>query len=377
MQARRRLVLCLVIGVLLLAVSVTAAFGSVNGYERYKQAGKDLFLREENFTVQGQIQLAMDGEEIFRWAGSWAKDGEDSALSSSAWEGETPYREFITVKDGIRTSFSEESCLYDQTPVVQTDGLRAILEGKGNDEMNRRVFDFAETALDLAVGNLKNNVVQLADEGETTLYQVNLAQVQIPTLLNAGLPALAYYLAGTAQESAVEYADYEEFLYTQYEAATGDTLSQDVRDRYALGDYTSQWYQAHRTRVEALNAFAQNWATQCAAWEEGHKGVLYYQNDGTAQTYATVGAFLADHPERSFAHLDYCLARSVAVDTVEDTFRLDRSGHLVDNDVQVTLSSVDQEGKPHTFQARLTLSFTQYGTTTVPPLDVGERELRS
>lgn len=51
MQARRRLVVCLVAGVLLLAVSVGAAFGSVNGYDRYKQAAKDLLLREENFTA--------------------------------------------------------------------------------------------------------------------------------------------------------------------------------------------------------------------------------------------------------------------------------------------------------------------------------------
>lgn len=377
MQARRRLVVCLVAGVLLLAVSVGAAFGSVNGYDRYKQAAKDLLLREENFTAQAQIQLAMDGAEIFRWAGSWAKDGADSASVSTAWEGDTPYREYITEKDGVRTSFSEESCLYDQGPATRQDWPQTILGVDADDEMNRRLLDFAETALDLAVGNLKNNVVQLADEGETTLYQVNVAQVQIPTLLNAGLPALAYYLMGSPQETAVEYADYLDFLYTRYEQARGVTLSQEIRDRYALGDYTSSWYEAHRTLVEDLNSFAQDWASQCAAWEGEHKGVLYYRADGTEQTYATVGAFLADHPEKRFAHLDYCLAQGVAVDTVVNTFRLDQAGRLADSDFQVTLTGTDQAGERHTFQAHFTVAFAQYGTTAVPPLDVGERQLRS
>lgn len=36
MKKRNRLTICLVAGVLILAVSATAAFGSVNGYSKYK-----------------------------------------------------------------------------------------------------------------------------------------------------------------------------------------------------------------------------------------------------------------------------------------------------------------------------------------------------
>lgn len=42
MKKRNRLTICLVAGVLILAVSATAAFGSVNGYSKYKEAVKAL-----------------------------------------------------------------------------------------------------------------------------------------------------------------------------------------------------------------------------------------------------------------------------------------------------------------------------------------------
>ena len=64
MKSKRRLGICLAVGILVLAVSAAAAFGSVNGYARYKQAVKDLLLREDNFTVQAQTHLSVDGERL-------------------------------------------------------------------------------------------------------------------------------------------------------------------------------------------------------------------------------------------------------------------------------------------------------------------------
>ena len=71
MHQRRKLTLCLVAGVLVLAVSAAAAFGSVNGYDRYKQAVKQLLTQEENLTLQAQVNLAMDGAEVFAWQGTY------------------------------------------------------------------------------------------------------------------------------------------------------------------------------------------------------------------------------------------------------------------------------------------------------------------
>lgn len=88
MHQRRKLTLCLVAGVLVLAVSAAAAFGSVNGYDRYKQAVKQLLTQEENLTLQAQVNLAMDGAEVFAWQGTYAKDGADSARTSCTHSGE-------------------------------------------------------------------------------------------------------------------------------------------------------------------------------------------------------------------------------------------------------------------------------------------------
>ncbi len=61
-----------------------------------------------------------------------------------------------------------------------------------DNEMDRRLVDFAETAVDLVLGELKNNVVQLGTDGDETIYQVRVARSQIPTLLNAGLSLFVY-----------------------------------------------------------------------------------------------------------------------------------------------------------------------------------------
>lgn len=47
MKKRNRVTICLVAGVLILAVSAAAAFGSVNGYSRYKEAVKNLLLESD------------------------------------------------------------------------------------------------------------------------------------------------------------------------------------------------------------------------------------------------------------------------------------------------------------------------------------------
>ena len=61
MKKRKRLIICLVAGVLILAVSATAAFGSVNGYSRYKEAVKALALETDNFSAQCTMVMTCDG----------------------------------------------------------------------------------------------------------------------------------------------------------------------------------------------------------------------------------------------------------------------------------------------------------------------------
>ena len=64
MKSKRRLGICLAVGILGLVVSTAAAVGSVNVYARYKQAVKDLLLREDNFPVQAQPHQSVDRERL-------------------------------------------------------------------------------------------------------------------------------------------------------------------------------------------------------------------------------------------------------------------------------------------------------------------------
>ena len=137
------------------------------------------------------------------------------------------------------------------------------------------------------------------------------------------------------------------------------------------GDITTAWYEANQDLLTGLDTFASTWSAQYDQWKDTHRGVLYVAADGAAQTYNTVAEFLAAHPERKFSYLEYYLAGDVAVDTVANLFSLDQDGRLTGSQVEVTLTSTDEAGTRHTFQASLDLTFDQYGTTSVPPLDVG------
>ncbi|WP_417327088.1 hypothetical protein [Evtepia gabavorous] len=103
MKSKRRLGICLAVGILVLAVSAAAAFGSVNGYARYKQAVKDLLLREDNFTVQAQTHLSVDGERLLSVQMDYAKAGLNSAYHSREDHGGESHQEYRTVLDGVRT----------------------------------------------------------------------------------------------------------------------------------------------------------------------------------------------------------------------------------------------------------------------------------
>ena len=376
MKGTRRIALCLVAGVLLLAVSAAAAFGSVNGYTRYKQAVKDLLLAEDNFTAQAKVWLSVDGEALGAVQLDYAKDGANNARSSQEQAGGTVYREYRTVLDGMCTYFSENSHVYSTYAVETQDTLSALVGNHVDAEMRDRIVDFAETTVDLVVGELKNNVIQLATEDGETLYQVRVSQSQIPSLLNAGLSALTYYEQGEPVRRYVAYEEgYTSFLLSRYEAATGETLSQQAKDYYLQGDYGMEWQLDHPELIERIDAFANsNWNQEVETLlAQKEEGVLYVKNDGSYVDYDTVNGFLADFPQRRYDYLEYYTGSGVILSDVVCTFRINEEDQLTANQFQINLKTIDSAGGYHTMQMAVDLTLTNYGSTTVAPLDVGDR----
>lgn len=221
-------------------------------------------------------------------------------------------------------------------------------------------------------------MVQLGTEGDETIYQVRVARSQIPTLLNAGLSLFVYDNVGVPVSRFLTYEDEIGLLFQRYEAVTGETLPEEFRAKYASGDYDDAWYQANRRLIERLDTFSTDWnAPYWTLFEKKDQGVLYVKADGSVQDYDTVQAFLTDHLNRSTTIWSITWAAALPSAMWSCTFRVNGAGKLTANQIQANLKTTDSAGGSHAMQMVLDLTITDYGTTTVAPLDVGDRVMRS
>ena len=104
MRKRNRLLVCLAPGVLILAVSATAAFGSVNGYTKYKEALKSLALETDNFTATGTMQVNYDGKEIASLQQDFAMEGQNVYSHSVSKDASGQMETYDTLLDGCARS---------------------------------------------------------------------------------------------------------------------------------------------------------------------------------------------------------------------------------------------------------------------------------
>lgn len=348
MRKRNRLLVCLAAGVLILAVSATAAFGSVNGYTKYKEALKSLALETDNFTATGTMQVNYDGKEIA------------SLQQDFAMEGQNVYSHSVS-KDA-----SGQMETYDTLLGIDTD-----------DEMANRMVNFVEIAADTVVGELKNNFVQVGKENGVTQYQIEIAQNQVPSLVNAGLSLFAYSVDASNRENyTVNFADYSATVIHNYESTTGETLPEEFKDGYSNG-YDDAWYETYGDlldKVEEVNAT--NWEEKYYnVLEEQGGGIVYVSEDGSYDYYADYDAFAAAHPEAVGDSLESYVGQDLNLEKVLCTFSVDDQGRLTDNHIEVTFQTTEKDGSSHTLVLTGDVTLTNYGTTTVQPLDVGDRTL--
>ena len=67
------------------------------------------------------------------------------------------------------------------------------------------------------------------------------------------------------------------------------------------------------------------------------------------------------------------MGKDLALDQVDCTFSLDSQGRVADTQLTVTFQTVDADGGRHTMEVSGDVTLSDYGTTTVVPLDVGDR----
>lgn len=379
MKKRNRLFVCLVAGVLILAVSATAAFGSVNGYSKYKEAVKSLALKSDNFTAQGTMKATFDGKEILNVQEEYAMDGSNMYSHSTAKEpGAQVSENYMTQINGVRTSFDvSDDVYYESDGYVDEDSTAAanLLGVDADDEMAKRMVNFTEIAADTVVGELKNNFVQVGEENGSTLYQVEIAKNQVPSLVNAGLSLFAYSVSqGNESCYMVTFEDYSTTMLQAYEKATGETLPADFKAGYEDGD--EAWYEANQELLNKVEEFnGQNWEeTYYDVLEEKDGGIVYVKTDGSYDYYADYNAYTKAHPEEVSENLDRYVGEDMTLEKVLCTFGVDDQGNLTSNAIEATFTTTDKDGGAHTLVLTGDVTITNYGTTTIQPLDVGGRE---
>lgn len=379
MKQRNRLTICLVAGVLILAVSATAAFGSVNGYSRYKEALKALALKSDNFTANVTMTMTHDGKEIARNSFSYAMDGVNTASHSRSSEpNRKTYEEFDTLYQGVRTWYTSDEAYYYQTEYDReaasvTSNLLGVSD---DDEMSKRLVNFAEIAADTVVGELKNNFVQLSKENGLTNYRVEIAKNQVPSLINAGLSLFAYGVdQNNGYTNTVQFENYSASVLANYEKSTGTTLPKEFKEGY-IGDSDGKWYEEHEellTKVDEFNSDSDWESTYYDMLAEKKNGIVYVKTDGSYDYYADYDAFAAAHPDMVSGDLNIYVGQDMALESVLCDFSVDDQGRLASNKITVTFSTTDRKGGHHTLVATVDAKVTDYGTTTVQPLDVGNR----
>lgn len=340
MKKRNRLTICLVAGVLILAVSATAAFGSVNGYSKYKEAVKALALETDNFTANGTLKMICDGKEVVHVTEDYAMDGHNMSSHSISKDSMGSHEQYETILNGVNTWFDVNDRYYYQSE-YETDSSSLggnLLGVDQDDEMARRMVNFMEIAADTVVGELKNNFVQVGKENGATLYQVEIAKNQVPSLVNAGLSLFAY--------SVGQSHDY---------------------------DYTVNYEDYSATAIQKVNA--ENWEEKYyEVLEKNNGGIVYVKADGTYDYYADYDAFAAAKPELVADNLESYIGQDMTLEKVLCNFGVDDKGNLTSNQITVNFNTTDQDGEHHTLVITGDVTISNYGTTTVQPLDVGDRE---
>ena len=381
MKKRNRITVCLVAGVLILAVSAGAAFGSVNGYSTYKEAVKALALKTDNVTMQGSMKATLDGKEFVSMTGEMAIDGKNksSHVISSEFGGQKEER-YDTIIGNTDTWFNADSKYYNEHTYDndQTAEDRNNLLGiSADDEMSKRMVNFMEIAADTVMGDLKNNFVQLGKDGDKTQYQIEISKDQVPSLVNAGLSLFAYSVAADeGSDWGVYYEDYNASMLNAYEKLSGNKLSEEFRNGYLQRDDDVTWYDQNEKQINEILDFLseKDWERQYYDQLENKQGgIVFVKTDGTSVYYKDYKSYAKANPKMVEDELSSYTGQDMVLKTAQCKFGVDKNGNLTNNTLTATFTTTDQDGKNHELVVTADVTLSNYGTTTVQKLDTGDR----
>lgn len=368
---KRKVTICLLAGVLVLAVSAGAAFDSINGYAALKEGVKKLALQTDNVTAQASYAVTADGEALRSTEMTYTLDGSDWLTREKSTAGDKSWESWSSCYQGNFASANGTQIQTKQYYGWKSEGTprQNLMNVDTDEELTQRMITFAELAADTAMGDLKNTFVSLGKEDGVTRYQVDISASQVPALVNAGLSLAAY--AATQDDyimaGNVEYEDVEASFCVYFTQQTGYELTQEEYQRLWYAD-SEPATQEEQDRLKQIGELYDRYYTENEnARKQKGGGVLLVHADNS-QTYYENGQdyYAAVDSNRlvRFAGPD------AALEKVHCTFGVDGEGRLTELALSTTFSSKDLKGESHSLEATASFTAGEYGTTAVEPLDL-------
>lgn len=356
-----RALVCGLIGVLLLSVSAFAAYGSTSGYGKYKDAVKTLVTDTNNVTCNVNATLKYDGEVINKYA-TEAKIDENDVYSheSSVTNGVSDYESYTATMDGVTTSFNVNDSIYVQ---YESDYSNTLFFGDESD----KIVNFAELLADTVLGDLKNNVVLLSTEDGLSNYSLGLSGEQIPAVINAGIALMT--ASDNTNTGWVTYEDNEATYAAYYEETTGNSLPEGYFDELYANGSDEEW-----------NAYYEIWDAMDVKYQDmlrdeyNYDVILYVKTDGSYAVYDSYDVYAEECLVDSGYIEDY-LSDNAVLSSVVCNFSINDDNQLASNDFTVIFDTVDTKGVSHQVEFFISAKLSDYGSTVISPLDVGDRTL--
>ena len=374
----RRGILFGCIGVLLLSVSVFAAYGSASGYGKYKEAAIDLVTATDNATIRLESSVRFDGEEKINETAIYRVDGKNQSTHSKSivngGSADLNGEYFYSVIDGSVEEFRSDSDIYDVYSVDDDYGREGFFGSYGEGE--KKLVKFGSLLADTVLGDLKNNVVLVGEKDGVKNYRLDVKGEQMPPLINAALDLASY---GENSVGYTYYEDEEATLKAYYEKTYGEPLPEDVA-AYINGDYDE--YEEGSAEEAAYDRAWESYYKIYDEMEESYQKIidekdcfLYVNKDGSYEIYESYGEMaMAENLATDIS--DFFLSKTI-LDQVVFNAGLDENDALVTNDCTLTFTATDSTGKAHKIEYFLKLRVSDRGSTEVQRFDTGNRTMEN
>lgn len=349
------------IGVLVLSVSVFAAYGNSSGYGKYKTAITNLITEHSNFSIDMDQKIICDGKTMYSAKTTNLRDGKNgSEHSTEVFPNGEKDEYFYSVVDGKAVDFYSDSHFYNVYD--NTDYYARWDLGENSD----KVVKFASILADTVVGDLKNNVVLVSEKDGVSTYELKVEPNQLPALISSGLDLLTAVNGDPGNFNI--YEDNEATFTAYYEKVKGEPLPEGYFDRIYNDDSedgtaeTKEYYELWEQMDQSYMDIA-----------EDKEWIIYVHADGTYDCFENESELAQAGCDYYCTNFPSYLGANAVFNHLEFRFSLDDKDRIVDNEMILVFDSTDKKGKAHTLEWDLSMKISDYGTTVVKAFDPGDR----